>query len=69
MPSNNLKSFESMDYAVFAVMLIMSSSIGIYFAFKDKKNKAVKDLSKQEDSDTVDYLLGGKNMHAFPGKR
>lgn len=68
---DSFKSFEALDYGVFAVMLIVSSCIGLYFGVKDKRKHKEEDLSSvsPQSSEEVDYLLGGKNMHAFPGNQ
>ncbi|KAH8418032.1 hypothetical protein KR222_010824 [Zaprionus bogoriensis] len=48
-------TFQSTDYIVFAFMLSISASIGIYFGFFDKS------------ADTTDeYLMGGKRMKTLP---
>ncbi|XP_066925084.1 sodium-coupled monocarboxylate transporter 1-like isoform X1 [Clytia hemisphaerica] len=73
------------DYLVFAIVLVASSVIGIYFARKGKpasspsskeKNERLNILSKQGTKDTNEngdnqketdeYLVGGRNMHWFP---
>lgn len=54
----SLMKFGWPDYCVFALMLSVCASIGIYFGFIEKKSKAVGD----ED----DYLVGGRNMKIFP---
>lgn len=47
--------FSWYDYALFAIMLALSTAIGIYFGcFGNKQSSA------------DDYLLGGKEMEIFP---
>jgi solute carrier family 5 (sodium-coupled monocarboxylate transporter), member 8/12 len=65
--TESLKHFSTVDYAVFLLMLLVCSSVGLFFGYKDhKKHKANKSES-QSNSETLDYLLGGKNVQVFPG--
>lgn len=48
--------FDVFDYIVFAAMLIISSLIGVYFAF----------FAKVKQNTTSEYLMGGKTMGIFP---
>lgn len=48
--------FDIFDYIVFGAMLIVSSFIGIYFAF----------FAKVKQDTTAEYLMGGKTMGIFP---
>ncbi|XP_044268114.1 sodium-coupled monocarboxylate transporter 1-like [Tribolium madens] len=48
--------FDIFDYIVFGVMLIVSSLIGVYFAF----------FAKIKQDTTSEYLMGGKTMGIFP---
>ena len=41
------------EYVIFALMLTISASIGVYYWWKGQKNNA-------------DFLLGGKSMGVFP---
>ena len=50
----NTNTFSVWDYLVFACMLLISSIIGIYFAFGGKQ------------SSTKEYLMAGRNMSWFP---
>ena len=43
------KTFVAGDYAVFAIMLLMSTLIGFYYAIKDRKKQS-----------TEEYLLAGR---------
>ncbi|RZC38851.1 sodium-coupled monocarboxylate transporter 1-like, partial [Asbolus verrucosus] len=52
----NYTYFDIFDYIVFAAMLIVSSLIGIYFAF----------FAKVKQNTTSEYLMGGKTMGIFP---
>lgn len=61
----NLKRFDTVDYAVFGIMLTLCSVVGIYFGYKDYR-KHEENKAKQ-GSETFEYLLGGKNVQAFPG--
>ncbi|KAL3283616.1 hypothetical protein HHI36_006755 [Cryptolaemus montrouzieri] len=48
--------FDGFDYVVFAVMLLVSALIGVYFAF----------FAKVKQNTTSEYLMGGKTMGIFP---
>lgn len=48
--------FSAINYAVFGSMLALSTLIGVYFGF----------FAKKKQDNTVEYLLGGKNMNFFP---
>lgn len=48
--------FDIIDYIVFAIMLIVSALIGVYFAF----------FAKVKQNTTTEYLMGGKTMGIFP---
>jgi hypothetical protein len=66
--SESLKHFGALDYTVFIFMLAVCSCIGLFFGYKDHvKHKANKSESRR-GSDTLDYLLGGKNVQVFPGR-
>lgn len=51
----NAFQFGITDYTVFAVMLLVSAGIGVYFGF----------FSNSENT-TDEYLLGGKRMKTIP---
>lgn len=48
--------FTLIDYGIFAAMLILSSLIGVYYGF----------IAKTKQDNTVEYLLGGKQMTLIP---
>ena len=48
-------NFSLIDYMVFIMLLIVSSLIGVFFAWKDRKKS-----SNQE------FLTGGRNLDLFP---
>lgn len=48
--------FSYFDYSIFAIMLILSVLIGVYFGF----------FAKQKQDNTAEYLLGGKKMSTIP---
>uniref|UniRef100_A0AAR5PFT8 Sodium/solute symporter n=1 Tax=Dendroctonus ponderosae TaxID=77166 RepID=A0AAR5PFT8_DENPD len=50
------KYFDWIDYMVFAIMLIVSALVGVYFAF----------FAKIKQNTTSEYLMGGKTMGIFP---
>lgn len=47
--------FGTIDYLVFAGMLVISSGIGIWYAYTDRKK-----------SSTQEFLLGGRSLSIFP---
>lgn len=53
------QTFDFIDYAVFALMLIVCLTIGLYFGYEHSV--------KKNANATLDYLLGGKNVQLFPG--
>ncbi|XP_055691273.1 sodium-coupled monocarboxylate transporter 2-like [Lutzomyia longipalpis] len=48
--------FSFLDYSFFGVMVIVSASIGLYYAVKSRNKTATME----------DYLLGGRKMGLFP---
>lgn len=48
--------FDLYDYTVFALLLLVSGLIGVYFAF----------FAKVKQNTTSEYLMGGKTMGIFP---
>ena len=50
----NTNQFSVADYCVFGAMLLISSIIGIYFAYGGKQ------------SNTKEYLMAGRDMSWFP---
>ncbi|XP_035917651.1 sodium-coupled monocarboxylate transporter 1-like [Anopheles stephensi] len=48
--------FSWFDYTIFALLLLLSTFIGVYFGF----------LSKIKQNNKKEYLLGGKTMNKFP---
>ena len=49
------RSFHTADYAVFGSMLVVSASIGIFYAIKDRKKNTPDE-----------YLLAGRSMNPIP---
>ncbi|CAK8694363.1 unnamed protein product [Clavelina lepadiformis] len=49
------KTFSVADYVVFALMLSVSTAIGIFYVIKDRKKQNIEE-----------YLLGGRSMSAYP---
>jgi len=49
------ESFSFWDFTTFGLLLVVSTIIGIYFGWKDRKNK-----------DDNNYALGGQKFTAFP---
>ncbi|KAM4018369.1 sodium-coupled monocarboxylate transporter 2 isoform 2-T2 [Anomaloglossus baeobatrachus] len=51
----NLTGFVVWDYVVFAALLVISASIGVFFAIKERKNKT-----------SNEFLVGGRQMTCGP---
>ena len=49
------ETFSTWDYTTFAALLVVSTAIGVYFGWKDRKTK-----------DDNNYALGGQSFSAFP---
>ena len=49
------ETFGAWDYTTFAALLVVSTAIGIYFGWVDRKSK-----------DDNNYALGGQSFSAFP---
>lgn len=69
--------FHTVDYLVFAAMLVFSTSIGIYFGYfnKSKKSKSSVDEDYCHDQkkaadfgskSMMEYLLGSRKLKSFP---
>ena len=66
--SSSLKHFGIFDYAVFLIMLMSCSCVGLYFGYQDHKQRKNKGPGvAKKGSEAVNYLLGGKNVQVFPG--
>ena len=48
-------SFVPADYAVFALMLLVSAAVGVYYAWADRSRAG-----------TGDFLMGGRSLTALP---
>lgn len=48
-------TFNAVDYVVFGATLLISASIGLYYAIKDRKK-----------TDEKEFLLAGRSMQTFP---
>lgn len=48
-------SFKAADYVVFAVMLVVSAAVGVYYAWADRGQ-----------SSSSDFLTGGRRLTALP---
>ncbi|KAM3924796.1 sodium-coupled monocarboxylate transporter 1-like [Leptodactylus fuscus] len=53
--AGDIGTFTVWDYVVFALMLLISAVIGIYYAFAGRKQKT-----------SQDFLMGGRSMSAVP---
>ena len=50
-----MEKFSIMDFTVFGLLLVISTVIGIFFAWKDRQNR-----------DENNYALGGRVFSAWP---
>ena len=48
-------SFVAADYVVFALMLVVSAAVGVYYAWSDRGQKS-----------SGDFLMGGRSLTALP---
>lgn len=48
-------SFVVADYVVFALMLVMSAAVGVYYAWADRGQQS-----------SGDFLMGGRRLTALP---
>ncbi|RUS75238.1 hypothetical protein EGW08_017003 [Elysia chlorotica] len=53
--TGRLKQFSALDYVFFSAVLVISASIGLYHAWKDRRKMALDD-----------YLLAGRSMNPLP---
>ena len=49
------ETFSAMDFTVFGLLLVISTVIGVFFAWKDRQNR-----------DENNYALGGRVFTAWP---
>ena len=55
-----LDKFGPWDYTVFGILLLVSSGIGVYFAWRDRRNEGTVNIF-------VPYYMGQYNM-TLPGR-
>lgn len=48
-------SFATTDYVVFAMMLVVSAAVGVYYAWADRGQRS-----------SGDFLMGGRRLTALP---
>lgn len=48
-------SFVAVDYVVFALMLVVSAAVGVYYAWVDRGHRS-----------SGDFLMGGRRLTALP---
>ncbi|CAF3814058.1 unnamed protein product [Adineta steineri] len=70
MPSKDMR-FDVVDYIIFALLLLFSAAIGLFYGFIDKRRKKKKGdgengAIEQSTNTAKDYLLAGKSMGVFP---
>ncbi|CAF0857456.1 unnamed protein product [Adineta ricciae] len=63
--------FDVVDYIIFALLLIFSAAIGLFYGFIDKRRRrkqdeASGDAVEQTKSSAKEYLLANKSMGIFP---
>ncbi|KAG5668439.1 hypothetical protein PVAND_016379 [Polypedilum vanderplanki] len=63
--SKSMQQMGTTDYAVFILMLVFSSLVGLYFGYQDHKMKKQNKRNGIED-DATNYLVGGRNMQVLP---
>ncbi|KAG5668441.1 hypothetical protein PVAND_016381 [Polypedilum vanderplanki] len=63
--SKSMQHMGTTDYAVFILMLVFSSLVGLYFGYQDHKMKKQNKRNGIED-DAANYLVGGRNMQVLP---
>lgn len=61
--SQSLKQFGTLDQIVFGSMLCGCSLVGLYFGLKEVKRRQ---SAKNEEDDTIHFLMGGRKMMVFP---
>ena len=54
-PSTTMLTFQVQDYVVWAAILLLSLSVGIFFAFIGGRQRS-----------TEEYLVGNRQMHPIP---
>jgi solute carrier family 5 (sodium-coupled monocarboxylate transporter), member 8/12 len=69
--NKSLRQFGMADYAVFCVMLVCCSLVGLYFGYEDhmKHKRKVKDKNRRAsevEAEAIEYLMGGRKMKVFP---
>ncbi|XP_037044539.1 sodium-coupled monocarboxylate transporter 1-like [Bradysia coprophila] len=65
--NKSLQHFDWPDYAVFVLMLVGSTLIGIYFGFVKKKTEIKLLRSDRRESEVArEYLMGGRQLSMFP---
>jgi sodium-coupled monocarboxylate transporter 8/12 len=65
----SLQQFGLLDYAIFALMLVISSLIGVYFGCQDRlksKKYRLNRLNTNNGSEVLEYLVGGRNLQVLP---
>ncbi|MCP3665196.1 MAG: hypothetical protein GY696_22310 [Gammaproteobacteria bacterium] len=59
-----MSSFNPVDYAIFALALVLSAGVGIFHAWKAKRNRKANE--KAGNSETTEFLMGGREMPVLP---
>lgn len=62
----SMQNFGWSDYAVFGTMLASCIAIGLHFGQKDRSKTKSGKGTATEDSEALDYLVGGRKMKVFP---
>lgn len=63
MVEEDIGSLSDIDYGVFVAMLTCCSVIGLYFGYKDYRQKS---STSSGDLEAANYLMGGRQMMVFP---
>ena len=54
--------FDVVDYIIFALLLLFSAAIGLFYGFIDKIKNRKKVANTAHQSSAKEYLLGNKSM-------
>jgi hypothetical protein len=65
MPAKDMR-FDVVDYIIFALLLLFSAAIGLFYGFIDKRKQKKKNAdgsgNEPAKSSAQEYLLGNKSM-------
>lgn len=64
--TKSLQQFGYIDYAVFVLMLLFCSIIGIYFGYKDHQTHKKNRFKARRDAEALNFLMGGRKLKVLP---